>query len=88
MDHYKAVCPENSAQAAFLHVRCTAPVSQLEEDASMAEKSKRIRLCSRIGICAGLRTRAGNTTAGSSPARDTYAGVTELEYVPALEAGF
>ena len=58
-------------------------VRYIRTPASMTGKSKRICLCSRIGICAGLRTRAGNTTAGSSPARDIYAGVTERNtYLP------
>ena len=41
-------------------------------------------LCSRTGICGGLRTRAGlRSIVSSILTRGTYAGVAELEYVSA-----
>lgn len=68
----KTACPENSAQAVFI---CD-PICFFKNC-----------LCSRIGICAGLSIRAGNTIAGSSPARDIQAGVAEVGIRPRLKNG-
>ena len=73
----------------------SAPVSQLEEGAGLnpaqcefeSLREHLIRLCSRTGICGGLRTRAGpRSIASSTLARGTFAGVAELEYAAASNA--